>query len=235
MTWPVWLIIGLGIAAAIGLACWKPIRQDLKYHQFADTRPWGRMPNGCNVWSNAPFVLVGVAGLVWLMGHSLPQRWMWVIFYLGVALTGFGSGYYHIRPCNATLVWDRLPMTIAFMPFFAALISERINEQTGVWLCVPLLVLGVGSVFYWQRTDDLRPYAWVQFYPMLAIPLLAWLCPAKYLPARDIFIVIGWYGLAKVTESLDAPLLRWTLVSGHSWKHIAAAAAPAWLLWTLAR
>ena len=233
--WVVGLLVGLGVAAAIGLALAQPIRQDLRYHQFADARPWGRTPNGSNVWSNLPFTLVGLAGLLWLAGHSVPQRWMWAIFFAGVALTGFGSGYYHLRPCNETLVWDRLPMTMAFMPLFAALISERVNERAGVWLCWPLLVLGIGSVIYWKLTDDLRPYAWVQFFPILAMALLALLLPARYLAARDILIMIGCYGLAKVTEALDAPLLRWTGVSGHSWKHIAAAAGTAWVWVALAR
>ena len=36
------------------------------------------------------------------------------MFFLGLFLTGFGSGYYHWEPTNDTLVLDRLPMTILF-------------------------------------------------------------------------------------------------------------------------
>ena len=42
--------------------------------------------------------------------------------------------------------------------------------------------------------------------------------------AGYLWAVIGWYGLAKVLENLDEPILRLTgLVSGHSLKHLAAA------------
>ena len=230
-----WILIGLGTGSAVGLACVKPIRQDLKYHNFADQRRMLGRLHALNVWSNAPFVGVGIAGLVWLTGHAVPERWIWMAFFLGVILTGLGSGYYHLRPCNETLVWDRMGMTTAFAPFFTGIIAERISQQAGMWLFVPAMVIGIGSVFFWKRTDDLRPYAWVQFFPMLAIPLLAWLSPSKYLAARDIFIVIGWYAVAKVFESADRPFLRWTGMSGHSWKHIFAAAGCGWVLVGLAR
>jgi hypothetical protein len=230
-----WLMIVLGVVCAVGLACVKPIRQDLKYHDFADQRRiLGRL-HALNVWSNAPFFGVGIAGLIWLAGHAVPDRWMWMAFFVGVVLTGLGSGYYHLRPCNETLVWDRVGMTTAFAPFFSGIIADRVSQQAGEWLFVPLFVLGVGSVVYWKRADDLRPYAWVQFFPMLAIPLMAWLLPGRYLQSSDIFIVIGWYTVAKVFETLDKPFLRWTGMSGHSWKHIFAAAGCGWVLVALAR
>lgn len=235
MTWQLWLIIGLGIAAATGLALWPTIRQDLKYHNFADQWTLLSRKHALNVWSNAPFVSVGIAGVVWLAQHPVPDRWIWAAFFVGVILTGLGSGYYHLKPDNATLVWDRYGMTTAFAPFLAGIVADRVGATAGAWVFGPMLALGLGSVWYWKRTDDLRPYAWVQFFPMLAIPLLAWLLPARYLATRDIFLVIGWYVVAKVFESADAPVLRWTGVSGHSWKHIFAAAGCGWVLVALAR
>jgi len=235
MTWQLWTIIGLGLASAAGLACWQRIPQDLRYHNFVDQRRMLGRLHALNVWSNAPFVGVGIAGLVWLALHPVPQRWIWASFFVGVVLTGLGSGYYHLKPNNATLVWDRLGMTTAFAPFFAGIIAERVNPTAGQWLFGPLLALGLGSVWYWKRTDDLRPYAWVQFFPMLAIPLMAWLLPSRYLATRDIFLVIGWYAVAKVFESADGFFLRVTGMSGHSWKHVFAAAGCGWVLVGLAR
>jgi hypothetical protein len=235
MTWQLWLILGLGAAAAVGLACHSPIRQDLKYHNFADQRQMLGRPHALNVWSNAPFVIVGIAGLIWLAGHDVPHRWIWIAFFIGVVLTGLGSGYYHLRSTNETLVWDRLGMTAAFAPFLAGIITARVDGQVGAWLFGPLLVLMLGSVWYWKRTDDLRPYAWVQFFPMLAIPLMAWLLPARYLATADIFIVIGFYAVAKIFEAADRQFLRWTGISGHSWKHVFAAAGCGWMIVALAR
>ena len=41
------------------------------------------------------------------------------------------SRYYHWKPTNATLVWDRLPMTLAFMTVFAIMIDERLGAGIG--------------------------------------------------------------------------------------------------------
>ena len=134
----------------------QPIHQDPAYHRFADARAWLGVPNAWNVWSNLPFVIVGLAALQWLARQPVPHRKMWAVFFIGITLTGFGSAYYHWNPNNDTLVWDRLPMTISFMAFFAALLAERVSERAGNWLLMPLLAAGIGSVVYWHYTDDLR-------------------------------------------------------------------------------
>jgi len=61
MNWQTWLIVGLGLAAAVGLWSWKPIPQDVQYHHFADQRRLLGRLHALNVWSNAPFVGVGLA------------------------------------------------------------------------------------------------------------------------------------------------------------------------------
>ena len=210
---------------------WHPIKQDQAYHQFADGRAWLGMPNAWNVWSNLPLVIVGLAALHWLTREPVPHRKMWVVFFIGITLTGFGSAYYHWNPNNDTLVWDRLPMTISFMAFFAALVAERVNERAGNWLFVPLLALGLASVTYWHYTDDLRWYGLVQFGPMLAIPVILVTRPARYLRTYDMMIVLGLYVAAKVLERVDGFVYSWSgVMSGHALKHVAAAAAGVWML-----
>jgi len=166
----------------------------------------------------------------------MPQRWMWTTFFAGVTLVGFGSAYYHLNPCDATLVWDRLPMTIAFMSFFAALIAERCNERVATWLFAPLLAFGIGSVMYWYYTNDLRWYALVQFGPMLVIPILLLARPSRYLRTSNVWIVLAWYEAAKVLERADAVVFSLSGgVSGHTLKHFAAAAGCGWVLRMLSR
>ena len=208
----------------------QPIAQDPEYYRFADARSWLGVPNAWNVWSNLPFVIVGVVGLVWLARHAVPQRKMWVVFFLGVFLTGFGSAYFHLAPCDATLVWDRLPMAISFMAFFVALLAERVSERAGNWLFVPLLAVGLGSVMYWRVTGDLRLYGLVQFGPMLVIPILLVLRPGRWLRTRDVVVVLVWYVAAKILERLDQQMFALgRVVSGHALKHLAAAVAPGWV------
>src|SRR5258708_1963065 len=102
--------------------------QDSRYHNFADQRHLLGIPNFWNVISNAPFLVVGVLGL-WALLFGRPTGILpelkagYVAFFLGTALVAFGSSYYHLRPDNETLFWDRLPMTIAFMSFFAVVIA----------------------------------------------------------------------------------------------------------------
>lgn len=40
------------------------------------------------------------------------ELWGWTCFFIGVAAVGIGSSYYHLKPNDARLVWDRLPVSI---------------------------------------------------------------------------------------------------------------------------
>jgi hypothetical protein len=61
---------------------------------------------------------------------------------------------------------------------------------------------------------------------MLAIPLLAWLFPARYTHGGYWGLAVLLYAVSKGLELADAPVLARTgLVSGHALKHLAAAAA----------
>ena len=147
------------------------------------------------------------------------------------------AAYYHLAPDNGRLVWDRLPMTLAFMGLFAAMIGERAGVRAGAWLLGPLVWLGFVSVLSWHLGErrgagDLRLYGFVQFYPLLTIPLLIWLFPARYTHGGYVLVALGWYLLAKGLEVgfVDHAVYDATqFVSGHTLKHLAAAAGAFWL------
>jgi hypothetical protein len=238
--------LGLGIVALASIFCLPPIPQDPGYHIFADDRTMLGVPNLLNVASNLPFLVVGVLGLRLLRpGIVRPdgpvqepaEVWPLVVLFTGILLTAFGSSYYHLAPDSDRLVWDRLPMTVAFMGFFASMIGERIGVRAGAWLLGPLVWLGFVSVVSWhwgeqRHAGDLRLYAFVQFYPLLAIPLMMYLFPARYTRAKDVFVALAWYLLAKMLETgpVDAGIYRaGHLVSGHTLKHLAAAMGAYWL------
>jgi hypothetical protein len=199
-----------------------------------------------NVISNLPFLLVGILGLCLVIGLSLraptapagqcfldeSERRPFVILFLGVFFTGLGSAYYHWEPDNDRLVWDRLPLAIAFMAFFASTLGERIQVQAGTWLLFPLVLLGAGSVVNWAHTDDLRIYAVVQYYPLLIIPVMLWFFPPRYTGAGYVWGSLGWYVLAKIFElhAVDYGIFSLgQLVSGHTLKHLAAAVSVFWI------
>ena len=239
-------LLATALIATVAVFSRPPIPQDPAYHRFADTRPVLGIPSGLNVLSNLAFAIVGVAGL-WLLlrgGIDLRdprERWPWAVFFAGVGLTSVGSAWYHLAPSDGTLVWDRMPMAVAFMGLFAAVIAERIDVRTGLRLLAPLVVLGIGGVLYWYFTErsgagDLRPYVLVQFYPVLAIPLVLLLFPRAYTLAVGFVGAWAAYALAKVVELGDARIFQWSgVVSGHTLKHLFAAGGIAVLLWMLVR
>ena len=234
------MLVGLALTAALGLLFTKPIHQAQTYHEFVDGRAALAIPNLLNVLSNMPFAVIGTAGLVWLRRNAgaLPStlRQAYATMLAGTLLTGVGSAYYHWTPSDVTLVWDRLPMAIAFAGLFTAVIGERISLRAAKLLLAPLLIFGLGSVVYWQSFDDLRPYILAQFFPLLAIPLMLWWFPAMYSRGHDIIIALGLYVGAKLLEAADGAVFQWgQITSGHSLKHLLAAVAAYWLVRMLQR
>ena len=235
-------IITIFAVSAIAIAVTftlDPIAQDQAYHNFADKRGLYGISNFSDVMSNLFFIFFGIMGLYFLSAHQQEKHFtmqgekrLWGLFFLSATLVGLGSGYYHLTPHNTTLVWDRLPMTLAFMTFFSLIIMERIHAKIGLLLCPILLLAGASSVFYWDYTEslgqgDLRPYALIQFLPLVLIPFIFWLFPARYNGLKYLGYTLGWYVLAKLLEHFDEDIftLLKTTISGHSLKHIAAAMA----------
>lgn len=234
------LVLWLLVAALAGLAMTlPPIPQPLSYHDFADQRACLGLPHCLDTVSNTLFVLAGAAGLCLLRctrGRAIfldrREAWPYALFFFGVVLVGFGSGYYHLAPDNDRLLWDRLPIMLAFMAWFAAIVSERVGPRVGMRLLPLLLLAGIGSAVYWswseaQGMGDLRPYLLMQLVPVLLIPLLLALYPPRYSGDRITLAVIGLYLLALLFDLSDRAIFDLTggLVSGHTLKHVAAALA----------
>jgi hypothetical protein len=223
------LIAGIAVAALIALWVHAPILQTPGYHNFADQRSiWG-LHNFWNVVSNVPFLLVALWGVRALRSEAaFLQTWertAYCVLLSGLALVAFGSGYYHLRPNDGTLVWDRLPMTVVFMSLLATTIGERISLNGGRLLFIPLLALGVASVVYWRFSGDLRLYAFVEYYPLLALPLMILLFPPRYSGGAGLLGMAGFYALAKVFELLDHRIVPLAATGGYPWKHALAALA----------
>jgi len=227
-----WILSALTLVAVIFVFFMHPIPQSLSFHHFADCRPGWGIPNIANVISNLPFVFIGIHGLVLLKKSSVPKAvfYTYFILFTGVVLTGLGSAYYHSRPDNDSLVWDRIPMTIVFMAVLSATVAASISRSLGARLLLPLVVLGVFSVIWWHYTEgtgrgDLRLFYLLQFYPMLMIPMVLALYyhPARKPIALSLGWVVFWYAIAKIFEQLDKPFYVALGVSGHTLKHLAAA------------
>jgi hypothetical protein len=229
--WRGQLLLAVAIAAIVIAMLVPRIPQDESYHHFADVRTIAGIPNFWNVISNFPFLLVGVYGLFRTQRLTSPSlRPGYVLFCLAVTGVSFGSAYYHYAPSTPSLVWDRLPMSIAFMALFALVLGDRVNAALGRALLGPLVILGIASVFYWAWTEsrgvgDLRPYVLVQFLPILLIALMLVIYRGSGASARWLWWSFAMYFLAKVTEYFDAPVYRFVGLSGHTLKHLLSALA----------
>ena len=238
------------LAVALAVAAWllPPIPQPLAYHQFADQSVCFGIPHCLDSVSNLPFILAGLAGLVFLASRAgreafAERREMlpYFLFFLATVLVGFASGYYHLAPDNDRLVWDRAAIAVALMSWFAAIIGERVGTSWGLRLLPWLLAAGLGSVAYWSWSEaaghgDLRPYGLIQLIPMVFVPLLLRLYPPRYSGDRHILVVLAAYLLALACDFLDRPIADLTgSVGGHTIKHLLAAGAAYWVVFMLKR
>lgn len=243
-----WSLAGVCAVAVVGVFGFvPPIAQDSAYHHFADARAWLGLVNFANVVSNALFLAAGLYGL-WVVAKLPPGRvrTALAVFFAGVVLVGPGSTYYHVAPDNGTLFWDRLPITVALMGLFAAVLEERVMRggAAAQWLLAALIAVGLASVVYWRLSEsagrgDLRAYALVQYLPMLLIPLALGLFPQRraLIGRQAVLWAFALYVLAKVVEHFDAQILDALggLVSGHTLKHLCAALAPVAVALTVRR
>jgi hypothetical protein len=226
------LILVLGL---VSLLYHGPIAQPAGYHAFADTRSILFLPNALDVLSNVGFLIVGAWGLWSLKSipgnqHSSTTRSAYFAFMVALILTAFGSGYYHLAPDNARLVWDRIPIALACGALLVGGYAETHRPMHKLALPAMLLAAAV-SVIWWAVSEglgvgDLRPYLALQAAPLILIPLWQW---ASDKPPRDraaFGCAVLLYVFAKLAELNDVQLHALVgIVSGHTLKHSLASLA----------
>ena len=232
------VLVAVSLALALCAVAAPRIGQDDR-HVMVDQRTIAGVPYGMDVLSNLPFLFVGVAGLIATSSRRSGRtpfrdawtRWPYRALFAGVVLTTFGSTWYHLAPSTARVVWDRLPMTIAFGGLLAAVIAERVSVRIARALFLPVLLAGVGSVAYWYLTQragagDLRAYALVQFGSLIIVLLILVLYPSREHGAGWLGGGLALYGVAKAFEMTDGAVYHALhVVSGHTLKHVTAAVA----------
>lgn len=240
-----WGILG-GICAAVisAVVALGPAPMPLAYHNFADKRAMFGVANGFDVLSNAPFFIVGVLGLFFALrresGLNPQQRWCYGAVFAGLALTCFGSAYYHLAPDNARLVYDRLPMTLGMAGFIGVLLTDRFG-RIGIQLLPVLAVAGAATVLQWDMSErqghgDVRWYALYQGLAFIIGVGLLILFPSPRESAGAFAIAVAGNIAAKLFELLDKPIFALGgIVSGHTLKHLSAGLAFIPLVVMLAR
>ncbi|KAG7554978.1 hypothetical protein ISN44_As11g011700 [Arabidopsis suecica] len=204
-----------------------------RHHIFADKRNFMGVPNTLNVMTNFPFLIIGVLGFVLCIGGSFfnislkGEIWGWTLFYAGIASLAFGSAFYHLKPDDNRIVWDTLPILIAYSSLFSSFLVERAGEIVGLSCLIVLLFIAFFSVAYARVFNDLRLCMTFQLIPCLAIPVMTVLLPPKYSHSRFWLWAAAAYTIARIEGLADNKIYNANryIISGHSLEHLCSAAA----------
>lgn len=230
-------LLGAALLMVVFAVAGPVLLQPASFHDFADQRVWGAMSHAMDVLSNLPFAAWGVAGL-WALARAVRQRavdgasaGLAGLFLAGLVVTAGVSAFYHWRPDDGGLVWDRMGMVLAFAGLLGLAAVQGVSRRAGIALAAAVLVLGPATVWVWAVSGNLLPWGVLQIGGMALILGLAGLPPAWPAPGLRIrwTLVIALYAVAKVLELADHAVFDLTgqLLSGHSLKHVVASLA-AW-------
>jgi len=201
-------------------------------HEYADSRAWFGLSNAMDVLSNLPFAVFGLIGL-WNVRRKSGQlnqqlRVLAQCFYGGLVVTAIGSSYFHLNPLSAIgLAGDRMGMTVVFAGILGLAAWERISERAGFALMNAMLAGGAIAVAVWLGSNNIWPWAQVQFGGMAMLGVLAAMAHRTKDVQINMLALIGCYAAAKLFEMNDQSVYEATqhLISGHSLKHIVAGIA----------
>lgn len=225
--WRVALLALVAAGAAILLLAMPAIRQGPRYYLFPDAREILGVPHFWNVVSNLPFAIVGLVGLAALAARPPPLRPAFGALFAGVFLTAFGSAWYHLAPSAGRLLFDRLPMTVAFAAVFAVVMGDRVAARLAspAWLAA-MVAAAAASALAWYATGDLRPYVFVQGTLLVLVPLVLLFFPGRAVAGSWLAAALALYLAAKLFERHDQEIYALGhILSGHTLKHLVAAAA----------
>ncbi len=219
--------------AAIAMLIHGPILQPESYHAFADARRFLGLPNAADVLSSLGFAIAALWGL-WTFRNAHARRALgasmpgYLLFIVVLLLAAFGSAYYHLAPDDARLAWDRLPIALACAGLLAGAYADTHARPYPVRLVAVLAAGAVASVWWWSATADLRPYVLLQAAPLVLIPIWQAAARAPSVDRAAFGAAIALYVAAKVAELADHGIYEALgFASGHTLKHLLAAAASA--------
>ena len=226
------------LAACLALAALSvsgpSITQSSHWHTFADQRHLSGIPNAMDVLSNLAFASFGAIG-AWRIRRlptgqvSLAQWQLAGLFFAGLLITAACSGWYHLQPNDNRLAVDRFGMTIAFASLLGLAAATRVCDRAGLAITLSVLMGGTWSIQTSLASNNVLPWAALQFGGMAMMLGLGCLRKRTGALAVSWVTVILLYALAKVSEHFDTQVYHLSagLVSGHTLKHLAASCA-AW-------
>lgn len=229
-------LFGLGLMLVAVVA--PSVEQPAHYHAFADQRSLLGIPHAMDVFSNLPFLLLGLLGLTRLAQVLDPhRRSLALLMCLGLLLTFAGSSVYHLAPNDHSLLYDRLGMLVLFSGILSLATADRLGPAAARGVLLAVALGGAASLWAWQASDNLLPWILLQAGGMLVLVSLSFCRAQSGGYGFRLGLCVAWYTLAKLFELTDDHLfhLSGELLSGHSIKHVLSAAAVLPLLLPLLR
>jgi hypothetical protein len=117
----------------------------------------------------------------------------------------------------------------------ASVLDDRLGARAGRIAITIAPPLGLASVILWLVTGGtasggtMTPYVSLQAIGVALPPLVALLAPGR-IPRAPLMAAVALFVLARIAGMYDRELLDAIAISGHSLKHVAAAAAAACVL-----
>lgn len=228
------IVPGLACLALVVIAIvWatSSITRPPEFHHYADQRTWLGLPHVGDVVSNLAFVIVALRASWPGVPGTTGVR-------LGIAAIGIGSAAYHVAPGDTLLAFDWAPIAVTLSLLAATVIRDRAGESAGRIAFVVAPALAIGSVSWWLATGgthggNMAPYVAVQATGIALPPLVALVAPGQVRVGWLLAGVVGFL-LARFAAANDRALLDAIGCSGHSLKHLLAAAAAGCALRALA-
>lgn len=240
----VWLIIG-AVIVVYGLVrlSFGPLPQDPAMHLLADTRTLlGVIPHAGDVLTNLAILAAGLFGLALRTRMTVAPEARAAVNVLVAAsiLTAFGSAYYHWAPTNATLIWDRIPITMVLMPLLVLVMADRVHPLFARHALWPFTALGAASAILWGVSEemgqgDVRLYLIIRIGTAIAIAFLLILRKPRQTGTIWLVAALACEIVMAVFERFDHEVFRLTggLASGHNVKHVMVGVALAFVFWWL--
>ena len=222
---------GLAVLALAAIAIvWVTgsITRPPAFHHYADQRTWLGIPHAGDVLSNLAFLIVAARAVPGVTGATAVRA--------GIAAIGLGSGAYHVAPGDSLLALDWAPIAVTLGLLAATVLHDRAGHRIA-FVVAP--VLAIGAVAWWLATGgthggNMAPYVAVQATGVVLPPLVALVAPGQ-VRVPWLLAGVGGFLLARLAAAHDRAVLEAIGISGHSVKHLLAAAAAACALRALGR
>jgi len=155
-------------------------------------------------------------------------------------LTAFGSAYYHWAPTNATLIWDRIPITMVLMPLLVLVMADRVHPLFARYALWSFTALEMASAVLWGVSEamglgEVRPYFIVRIGTAIAVAFLLILRQPRHTGTKWLVAALVSEIVMAIFERFDHEVFRLTggLVSGHNAKRVMVGVALAFVFWWL--